>query len=64
MGPSGAAGNWASAGTPLLGDKRGVPVARPRERQERKAKTKHTCCGNRVRRPRRGEERKRVYFYI
>jgi hypothetical protein len=34
MGPSGAAGNWASVGTPLLDDKRGVPVARPRARQE------------------------------
>jgi hypothetical protein len=36
MGPSGAAGNWASAGTPLSDNKRGVPVAQPRERQEKK----------------------------
>jgi hypothetical protein len=29
IGPPSAAGNWARAGTPLLDDKRGVPVARP-----------------------------------
>jgi hypothetical protein len=43
MGPPGAAGNWPSVGTPFLDDKRGVPVARPCERQEKKkVKTKNT----------------------
>jgi hypothetical protein len=32
MGLSGAVGNWASAGTPLLDYKGCVPVAQPRER--------------------------------
>jgi hypothetical protein len=49
LGPPGAAGNWASAGTHLLNDKRGVPVAPPCERQEIKAKTKN--ISNLLRKP-------------